>query len=292
MNALINPQPFHFREPASRLSPPRFGGKKRKADEDDDSEDHQMVSSPSSPNMLSRQAASHRINKRQRSDVTGRPLPLARLLETVDSNTLKAILQTICDRHPELLEEVSSLAPRPTVISALSTLNNYEAAVRAAFPYGGNSGADYAFNRVKTALNDLLDALSDYTPHFLPPNESQSTTSLTFLDDATNIIHRLPNWDNPVHNHSKNMAYEEITKAWVLVVQEAAKRGAGIQLEYGGWGSKLARHVEQSEGRMQMALIQMRQALGYSDYGKEVNKLGGRGFNMHSSGVQVPVRSW
>lgn len=272
------------------------GGKKRKAGEDDDgrssSHDTEMHSSPSSPNILSRQGISHRINKRQRSDVTGRPLPLPRLLETVDSNTLKAILQTICDRHPELSEEVSSLAPRPTVASALSTLNNYEEAVRAAFPYGGNSGADYAFNRVKSALNDLLDALSDYTPHFLPPNESQSTTSLTFLDHATNIIHRLPNWDNPVHNHSKNMAYEEITKAWVLVVQEAAKRGAGIQLEYGGWGSKLAKHVELSEGRMQVALVQMRQALGYSDYGKEVNKLGGRGFNMHSTGVQVPVRSW
>lgn len=250
-----------------------------------------MNSSPSSPNMLLRPGTLHRINKRQRSDVTGRPLPLARLLETVDSNTLKAILQTVCVRHPELSEEISSLAPRPTVTSALSTLSTYEEAVREAFPYGGNSGADYAFNRVKTALNDLLDALSDYTPHFLPPNESQSATSLTFLDDATNIIHRLPNWDNPVHNHSKNVAYEEITKAWVLVVQEAAKRGAGIQLEYGGWGSTIAKHVEQSEGRMQMALVQMRQALGYSDY-REVNKLGGRGFTMHSTGVQVPVRSW
>lgn len=252
-----------------------------------------MNASPPSPNILSRsQGISHRINKRQRNDVTGRPLPLSRLLETVDSNTLKAMLQTICNRHPELAEEVSSLAPRPTVASALSTLNSYETAVRAAFPYGGNSGADYAFNRVKPALNELLDALSDYTPHFLPPNESQAATSLTFLDDATNIIHRLPNWDNPVHNHSKNMAYEEITKAWVLVVQEAAKRGAGIQLEYGGWGSKLAKHVEQSEGRMQAALIHMRQALGYSDHGKEATKFGGRGFNMHPTGVQVPVRSW
>jgi protein Cut8 len=278
-----------------------IGGKKRKVDDDDDgrSNSHDDGRYPDDqqmnplPNILSRsQSTSQRINKRQRSDVTGRPLPLPRLLETVDTNTLKAMLQTICDRHPELAEEVSSLAPRPTVASALSTLNNYEIAVGAAFPYGGNSGGDYAFNRVKPALNELLDALSDYTPHFLPPNESQAATSLTFLDDATNIIHRLPNWDNSLHNHSKSMAYEEITKAWVLVVQGAAKRGAGIQLEHGGWGSKLAKHVEQSGGRMQIAMIHMNEALEYSDYGKEANKFGGRSFSMHCTGVQVPVRSW
>lgn len=305
MNNLPDSPSFNSHPSNVRYSPPlRFasqGGKKRKADEQDDgrsgmhddnrySEDNQMNSTnnlPRSPGTSQRM-----ISKRQRSDVTGRPLPLTRLLETVDSHTLKSMLQTICDRHPGLTTEVLSLAPRPTVNSALSTLSNYESTMRLAFPYGGNSGADYAFNRVRPALNELLDALSDYTPHFLPPNESQAATSLTFLDEATHIIHRLPNWDNPLHNHSKNMAYEEITKAWVLVVQEAAKRGAGIQLEYGGWGAKLAKHVEQSQGRMQSALVHLKQAVGHDDYGKETNKFGGRNFNMHSAGVQVPVRSW
>ena len=276
------------------------GGRKRKADDygrPDDSgypEDEQMNTSPShSPNAYNRPTHSQSRIKRQRNNVSGRPLPLSRLLETVDVNALKSILQVMCDRHPELTAEVSSLVPRPTVSSALSTLNNYEASVRSAFPYGGNSTGDYAYNRVRPALMQLLDALSDYTPHFLPPNEAQASTSLTFLDEATNIIHRLPTWDNPVHNHSKNMAYEEIAKAWVLVVQEAAKRGAGIGLHTGGWDTKLGKHVEQSEGRMQAALIQMRQSVGWmGDSGNGQRRIGGLGFNMHSTGVQVPVRSW
>ncbi|KAH0613185.1 uncharacterized protein H6S33_009565 [Morchella sextelata] len=229
MNNLPDSSSFNSHPSNVRYSPPlRFasqGVKKRKADEQDDGRSGMHDDNRYSEDNLPRSPGTSQrmISKRQRSDVTGRPLPLTRLLETVDSHTLKSMLQTICDRHPGLTTEVLSLAPRPTVNSALSTLN-------------------YAFNRVRPALNELLDALSDYTPHFLPPNESQAATSLTFLDEATHIIHRLPNWDNPLHNHSKNMAYEEITKAWV--------RKGGCNL------------------------------------------LCGRNFNMHSAGVQVPVRSW
>lgn len=281
------------------------GGRKRKAEDEDGrfgshddntyTEDEQMNTSPSnSPNVPSRVLGPHRITKRQRFNVSGRPLPLSRLLETVDTNALRSILRSLCDRHPDLTQEVSSLVPRPTVASALSTLSSYEATVRSAFPYGGNSTGDYAYNRVRPSISELLDALSEYTPHFLPPNEAQFSTSLTFLDEATNIIHRLPTWENPVHNHSKHMAYEEMAKAWVLVVQEAAKRGAGIGLQAGGWDTKLAKHVEQSEGKMQAALTQMRQALGWmGDSGNGRNqRLGGLGFSMHSTGVQVPVGSW
>jgi protein Cut8 len=109
----------------------------------------------------------------------------------------------------------------------------------------------------------LLDALEDFTPHFLPPNETQATTSLTFLDAATDIIHRLPKWENAQHNHHKNSAYEEMSKAWALVIREAAKRGAGIQLQYGSWDQKLAKHNEISEGRMQGAVDELRARLGW-----------------------------
>jgi len=207
-----------------------------------------------------------RMLKRPRSNVVqGRPLPLPRLLESVDPQTLKNIIQTMCGRHPELAKEVTELAPRPTVPSALDTLRNYEATYRQAFPYGGNSTGDYTHNRVRPALMELLDALSDYTPHFLPPTESQTAVSLSFLDGATDFIHRLPDWENPLHNHPKQTAYEEITKAWILVVQEAAKRGAGISLQYGGWESKLSRHNDHSGGRMQQAVVQMRQTLGWDE---------------------------
>jgi protein Cut8 len=111
---------------------------------------------------------------------------------------------------------------------------------------------------VRGALLELLDALKDFTPQFLPPNENQSAVSLEFLDNVTNLIHRLPNWDSYQHNRHKAEAYEEIAKAWVLVVREAAKRGGGIQLQIGGWDEKLRRHNEMSQGKMNEAVNELR----------------------------------
>ncbi|KAI5854420.1 Cut8 six-helix bundle-domain-containing protein [Tricharina praecox] len=293
MSALMNPQPLPLHNQSmhpTRHSPARLGGRKRKADEDheprtsylDNDMDLQMGASPHvAPRML----------KKPRSNVVqGRPLPLPRLLESVDQQTLKNIIQAMCDRHPELVKEVTELAPRPTVSSALDTLRNYESTYRQAFPYGGNSTGDYAHNRVRPALMELLDALSDYTPHFLPPNESQTAVSLSFLDGATDFIHRLPEWENPLHNYPKQTAYEEITKAWILVIQEAAKRGAGISLQYGGWESKLSRHNEHSGGRMQQAVVQIRQTLGLDEgaNGRSQRSPAGFGVGMQS----VSVRTW
>jgi protein Cut8 len=109
----------------------------------------------------------------------------------------------------------------------------------------------------------LLDSLKDFTPHFLPPNEQQPATSLAFLDGATDIIHRLPNWDTYQHNRHKQEAYEEMAKAWAIVIREAAKRAGGIQLQYGGWDQKIAKHNEISGGKMQEAVNELRGGLGW-----------------------------
>lgn len=250
--------------------------------------DHHMGTSNQLPVSLPR------TTKKARSNVVqGRPMPLARLLEGADAATLKNIIQIICDRHPELTKEMSDLAPRPTVQSALDTLRNYENTYRTAFPFGGNVRGDYAHNRVKPALMELLDALSDYTPHFLPPNETQTAVSLSFLDGATEFVHSLPDWENVLHNQPKQTAYEEIGKAWILVIQEAGKKGAGISLHYGCWETKLAKHNEQSGGRLNNAVVAMRQTLGWGDAAAARNQrqTAGFGFGMHS-GAGVPVRTW
>jgi protein Cut8 len=110
---------------------------------------------------------------------------------------------------------------------------------------------------------DVLDALKDYTPNFLPPNEAQAGTSLSFLDGVTNLIHRLPNWDSYQYNRHKAEAYEEIAKAWALVIREAAKKGGGIQLQFGGWDQKLAKHNEMSGGKMEEAMNELHTSLGW-----------------------------
>lgn len=243
-------------------------GRKRKAEDDDSYEsgsvDDRMSASPSnSPAISSRPLPIQRQIKRARSGPVGRPLSLPRLLETLDAEAMRTVLQSICERHPAIGSEVVHTAPRPTVASALDVLKRYESSLQSSFPFGGRPSSDYAYNRVRQPFMDLLEALNDFTPHFLPPNETQTSLSLSFLDGATEIINRLPTWDSAQNNMHKQTAYEEISKAWTLVIREAAKKGGGIQLHYGGWDQKLGKHNQQANGKLQEALNELSASLGW-----------------------------
>ncbi|KAF3938158.1 hypothetical protein ABW19_dt0200601 [Dactylella cylindrospora] len=307
MSNNFNSNPFAaFAARRASPKPMAQSSKKRKASPTDDADSEQydrMSASPTaSPNIANRsiplQPMQNRTIKRARTTVTGRPLPLARLLETLDSNGLKAVLRALCERHPQLTNEISAVAPKPSVSSSLNLLHNYENAVRQSFPYGGNPEGDYAYNRVRPALLELLDALTDYTPHFLPPNESSLSNGLEFLDGATAIIHRLPTWENPIHNHHKNISYEEISKAWALVIKEIGKKGAGITLQYDGWDGKLQKHNEQSGGKLEPAMAELRHALGWlsndsSNTSLQQTRTGNSlGFSIQTPGAPVPLQIW
>lgn len=238
-----------------------MSGRKRKADDDGSSDDRMSASPSISAAELPRQAPRHM--KRMRTNLSGRPLPLPRLLETLSADEMRNLLQSICQRHPDIGNEVVSTAPRPSIQSTLEVLSKYESTFQAAFPFGGRSSSDYAYNRVRQQLIELLESLKDFTPHFLPPNEQQHATSLAFLDGATDIIHRLPNWDTYQHNRHKEEAYEEMAKAWAIVIREAAKKAGGIQLQYGGWDQKIAKHNEVSGGKMLEAVNELQGGLGW-----------------------------
>ena len=239
-------------------------GRKRKAEDDEPLTDDRMSFSPSdSPVPSTRLLPAQRHIKRMRSGPAGRPLALSRLLETLDANSLRNVLQSICSRHPGISSEVEQTAPRPSVSSALDVLKSYESALRSSFPFGGDSTSDYAYNRVKQNLIALLDALADFTPHFLPPNETQATQSLTFLDGATDIIQRLPNWNTFQNNLHKQQAFEEISGAWALAIREAAKKAGGMQLQYGEWDQKLAKHNQQAGGKLQEAVNELSANIGW-----------------------------
>ena len=247
----------------------QMSGRKRKADDDGNvgDNDDRMSSSPSDSPAISARSSPHssslRSSKRVRTNVLGRALTLPRLLETLGPDDLRNLLKSICESHPDIGAEVVATAPRPSVSSALAVLGNYESSLRASFPFGGRPNSDYAYNRVRQPLSNLLEALKDFTPHFLPPNEPQPATSLSYLEGATQIIHRLPDWDSFQNNRHKQEAYEEIAKAWASVIQEGSKRGGGIQLQYGGWDQKLAKHHEISGGRLEEAMCALRTSLGW-----------------------------
>jgi protein Cut8 len=241
--------------PFTNMPPSR----KRKADDDGD---EMSVSPLSSPAISNRQLAP-RPNKKFRSqEMIGRPLTLPRLLETLDAASLRAVLQQICERQPDIGEEVVRSAPRPTVQGALQVLQEYQDRLRAAFPYG-DSSSDYTYYRVKAPLVALVDALTDFTPQYLPPIEAQANISLQFLDEATKVIHTLPDWESHNYRHHKENAYDEIAKAWALVITEAAKRGGGFALHSGHWDQILAKHHQQSGGRLGTAMNAMATQVGW-----------------------------
>lgn len=233
------------------------GNRKRKADDDVD-----MSGSPSSSPALQNRSLSRPIKKIRSNDIAGRPLPLPRLLETLDAASLRSVLQQICERQPEIGEEVVKSAPRPSVASAFHVLEEYQEKLRAAFPYGETS-SDYAYYRVKTPLVQLLDALADFTPQYLPPNEPQANISLQYLDGATKVLHSLPDWESQGYRHHKENAYDEMSRAWALVVTEAAKKGGGFVLHSGGWDHILAKHNQQSGGRLGTAMNAMATNVGW-----------------------------
>lgn len=239
-----------------------MSSRKRKAD---DENDEMSLSPRSSPATSARQLV--RPSKKVRSnEVIGRPLTLPRLLETLDPAQLRTVLERICELHPQIGQEVVSSAPRPTVEAAHDVLREYEDKLKAAVPYG-ESSADYTYYRVKAPLIALIDALLDFTPQYLPPIESQPSVSLQYLDGATKIIHGLPDWQTQQYRQHKDNAYDEISKAWALVINEAAKRGGGLSLHSGGWDQVLAKHNEISGGRMSLAMNAMATGVGWMGHG-------------------------
>jgi len=243
-----------------------MSGRKRKASDDD--QDDRMSPSPStSPSTSARSLPhnfAHRSIKRTRTAVSaGRPLDLPRLLETLSADDMRNLLQNICDQNPLIAHEVVTKAPRPSVESTLAVLQKYEAAFKESFPFGNRPSSDYTYNRAHRPMMQLIDALKDFTPHFLPPNETQPTVSLAYLDAVTQIIHGIPEWDTYQHNRPKHEAYEELSHAWALAIHEGAKRGGGFHLQFGGWDQKLLKHNEESGGKMQDAVNELRASVGW-----------------------------
>lgn len=233
--------------------------RKRKASPSSD--DDEMSTSPSLSSARLPQPIAGR--KRARANLTGRPLTVDRLLETLDRDSLRSVLRTLSDRNPQLRDEILHLSPRPSIASTLEVLRQYLQKLLAAFPLDPNPRSDYTYDRVRRQWADLLNALTDFTPHFLPPHESQPSTSLTYLNGVTHIIHELPEWDTAQYNLAKQNAYEEISRAWSSVIKEAGKRGGGIQLQTGGWEEKLRLHNQKSGGLMQEAYDELMGALGW-----------------------------
>lgn len=205
------------------------------------------------------------ISKRPRvQHFAGRKLPILRVVESLDRKALQNMIENICQANPEIAEHVTNIAPRVTIASAIDILKKHMESIYQNLPYGKDEQrGDYAYLRVRPAIEEFFSALVDYTSHFLPPNEQQPSNTLAFLDDATNLLHKLPVWSNPLHNHQKNVAYDEISNAWCLAIKEASKRVGVLGLAHGGWENVIQQHNQASGNRLSEAVECINQELSW-----------------------------
>lgn len=209
-------------------------------------EDEEMLLSPLANPFTSN-------NKKPRMVHYGRSFPIARLLEHLDGSSLRNIIQTLVDRYPTLSLEIANLSSRPDLSSVISILNGMEEQVRRSFPYGGDPMGEYAYNRIRPILQTLIDALLEYTCIFLPPYESNRRLTLTFLDHITSMLHRFPEWNNPIHNYSKEELYDEISNAWISAISSISKECLD-GINGNEWIKKLIKHNEVAGGRFKCAV--------------------------------------
>lgn len=249
-----SPSPTTSSALQNRASPPLTVQKsspavKRKAsfpEDDEENEDSIMSTSPNpSPRILKR--------ARQSSLSSKRGLPVSRILDNLDKPALITLISTLLSRHPDLVNEVQSLAPKVTPQTALATISRLNETFHASFPYGGDKSGEYAYSRIHAAYNALLSAVGDYTTHFLPPTNISPPELLSFLDSITNILHRIPLFHNPIHNIARESAFASITTAWEQGIRYFLETHGSFSFVGGGWVERLEAHAAKEPGLRRVA---------------------------------------
>lgn len=282
---LVNPKPLSPRSsspaPSSTASPhpglrllsppanqrPSPSVKRKAADHDDDNDDNAAHDDEDSP-MSTSPRPSPRTLKRPRQSMSSlkRPLPVSRILDNLDKPALVTLFSTFLHRHPELVPEIQSLAPKLTTQSALATITRLHDSFQSSFPYGGDKGGEYAYSRVHAPYTALLSAIQDYTSHFLPPTTITPPDLLQFLDSITHLLHQLPLFHNPIHNIARETAFADITSAWDLSIRYFIETNGSFAFMLQGWPDRLERHANKEEG-LRRVVENYRNEISWSRHG-------------------------
>ncbi|KAF9314517.1 Tethering factor for nuclear proteasome sts1 [Podila horticola] len=205
---------------------------------------------------------------RTTAELVSKSKTVNKLIATLNVSQLVNLISTLVESHPSLAEEIGNIVPRPTVASVEALLSSLETKLQNAFPYTkwGPGRDDYSFNRVKPALDELVETLVDYTNHFTSPPEFPAT-SFAFLHIATEFGHRLPVWDNAAHNEHKTDLYRTLAEYWIKAIQDASSKLEDGKI-YGQktvqeWAEHLEHHNIKSQGRFTSAIEEFKSKLGW-----------------------------
>lgn len=195
--------------------------------------------------------------------------------------------------HPEIAGDVYRCAPKPTVQDSIIILSKKIEEIISSLPYKVEPSSEYAYLRVKPLIEDFLSALSDYTLNFLPPVESLPANSLEFLDQATSLLHKLPDFENLSNNYFKIIAYEQLSHTWCICLKEFIKNSntAGSHaslmiLINNNWESKLKKHNELSSGRLSAVVDLFKEEMNWlsDEFESENDKFSNlNNFSIHNS---------
>ena len=155
--------------------------------------------------------------------ISGQKLPVSRLVEVLDRESLQNLLQTLFQQNPEIINTVDRVSPKPGVKECVELLKQKFDCIMAHLPYKCDMESDYSYMRVKPYLNEFLNCLSDFILNFLPPTEQNCFISFKFLDESSELIHKLPNFSNSEFQYTKLMAYEQLTNTWLIVINHCLK---------------------------------------------------------------------
>lgn len=155
-------------------------------------------------------------------DVSGKPLPVHRMIEIMDKQDMVDLLTRLVQEKPELNELIeSSCKISLNVEKCISHLDTFlKERIISKLPFGVDFDSEYSFLRVEKNLIEFYQTLSDFILNYIPPAELNILNCLTFINDATHLLHKIPFFKINAYNmyHFTNI-YEKLVASWWSILK-------------------------------------------------------------------------
>lgn len=156
--------------------------------------------------------------------ICGLSLPVSRLIETLNKDSLQDLLQQIITHHPETAATISKVSSKANLDDSVTLIRSKFQKITDHLPYKCDVESDYSYIRVKVHLTEFLNCSSDFILTLLPPMDVGLSYACSMLDVITTMIHNLPNFSNNEFQYTKSTAYEQIANLWLIILTNKANR--------------------------------------------------------------------